>query len=379
MSHATAMARITTMLNLSGTDLSLITGATKTAPNRPINSTSYQSEQRSDQGRSTGFGQSSTPPVTPPGGPPEGQSNEQSPQEPQRQSAGPLGGQSPQELTGRPPQVTAPQQAVQTPYRTDRVMKGQPPIIFNGERSKGNQFVAEFQNWQRINKRAMDNPFQRTALYLSYIRGPEVDDWVKRRHNQLQRTVLGDPTNGIPPAHRPTGERLWRNLRADFREAYQDTAAEGRAVGLRLRKLRNIENRINEHTDHFKVLETEWSQLDKKPQNLLDIERRIDECIKHFKVLRIEWSRLVKTCLFCNKQGHNKGDCRKLKVLQERGGSPLPQKDEIQTTTIKETKEEKEVPPAYDPDSLMAQINEMKLEDRDSFLDRLLVNDTEDF
>src|SRR6266850_8442347 len=37
-SHATAMARITTMLNPSGTDLSLITDATKTASNRPISS-----------------------------------------------------------------------------------------------------------------------------------------------------------------------------------------------------------------------------------------------------------------------------------------------------------------------------------------------------
>jgi len=92
---------------------------------------------------------------------------------------------------------------------------------------------------------------------------------------------LGDPTNGIPPAHHPTGETLWRNLRADFREAYQDTAAENEAVYLRLSKLCNIENRINEYTDHFKVLETEWSKLDKKPRNLLNIERRIDKCIKH--------------------------------------------------------------------------------------------------
>ena len=77
MSHATAMARIATMLNPSGTDLSSTTGATKTAPNRPISSTSYQSAQRSDQGGSTGFGQPLTP-MTPLEGPPEGQSSERS-------------------------------------------------------------------------------------------------------------------------------------------------------------------------------------------------------------------------------------------------------------------------------------------------------------
>ena len=159
----------------------------------------------------------------------------------------------------------------------------------------------------------MDNPFQQITLYLLFIRGPKVDDWVEGRHNQLQRTVLGDPTNGIPPAHCPMGETLRKNLRADFREAYQDTAAENRAVYLQLRKLRNIENRIDEYTNHFKVLETKWSQLDKNPQNLLNIKRRIDKCIKHFEVLRVEWSRLVKACLFCNRQGHHKRDCRNSK------------------------------------------------------------------
>jgi len=130
MSHATAMARIATMLKSSRTNLSSTTGVTKTAPNQPISSTSYQSTQRSNQGGSTGFGQPLTP-VTPPEGPPEGQLSEQ----------------SPQGSPGRPAQVAAPQQAVQTPHGTDGTMKGQPPIIFDGERSKGSQFMAEFQNW----------------------------------------------------------------------------------------------------------------------------------------------------------------------------------------------------------------------------------------
>jgi len=45
MNHATAMARIATMLNPSGTDLSLTTGATKTAPNQPISSYWIQSTE----------------------------------------------------------------------------------------------------------------------------------------------------------------------------------------------------------------------------------------------------------------------------------------------------------------------------------------------
>src|SRR6267142_2324774 len=162
MSHATTMARIATILNLSGTDLSSTIGA-----------------QRSDQGGSTGFGQPLTS-GTPPEGPPEGQSSERSLQRPQRQPAGPPGGQPPQGPPGGPPggppQAAAPQQAVQAPHGTDGAKKGQPPTSFDGERSKTNQLITEFQLWWMINSGAevMNNPFQQITLCLLFIRGPKV-------------------------------------------------------------------------------------------------------------------------------------------------------------------------------------------------------------
>src|SRR6267142_4876422 len=228
MSHATAMARIATMLNPSGTDLSSTTGATETAPNRSISNTSYQSAQRNDQRGSTGFGQ--------PVGPLSGQ--------------GPPGGPP-----GGPPQAAALQQAVQAPHGTNGAMKGQPPTIFDGERLKTNQFMTEFQLWWMINNGAevMNNPFQRIALCLSFIRGPKVDNWVEEKINQLRCAVLGDPANGIPPTHHPTDEALWNNFGADFRAAYQDTAAEENAYA-QLKDLYMIEDRIDEYITHFEVL-----------------------------------------------------------------------------------------------------------------------------
>src|SRR6266850_1204120 len=88
------------------------------------------------------------PPATPLGGPPGGQPLFG----PQRQPAGPLGGQPPQGPPGGPPggplggppQAAAPQQAVQVPHGTDGAMEGQSPTIFDGERSKTNQFMTEF-------------------------------------------------------------------------------------------------------------------------------------------------------------------------------------------------------------------------------------------
>src|SRR6267142_38309 len=63
----------------------------------------------------------------------------------------------------------------------------------------------------------MDNPFQQITLYLLFIRGPKVDDWVEGRHNQLQRTVLGDPTNGIPPALVAERDRRLQLVRDELR------------------------------------------------------------------------------------------------------------------------------------------------------------------
>src|SRR6267142_1391571 len=123
------------------------------------------------------------PPATPSGGPPGGQP----PFGPQGQPAGPPGGQPPQGLPGGPPQAAAPQQAAQAPHGTNGAMKGQPPTIFDGERLKTNQFMTEFQLWWMINNGAevMNNPFQRIALCLSFIRGPKVDNWVEEKINQL--------------------------------------------------------------------------------------------------------------------------------------------------------------------------------------------------
>jgi len=126
--------------------------------------------------------------------------------------------------------------------------------------------MTEFQLWWMINSGAevMNNPFQRIALCLSFIRGPKVDNWVEEKINQLQRMVLGDPANGILPAHRPTDEALWNDFGADFRTAYQDTTAEENAYA-QLKDLYMIEDRIDEYIAHFEVLlvKAGWSHQDK--------------------------------------------------------------------------------------------------------------------
>ena len=109
---------------------------------------------------------------------------------------------------------------------------------------------------------AMINPFQQIALCLSFIRGEQVDNWVKEMINQLQRAVPGNPVTRIPPTHLPTDEALWNDFGADFRQAYQDTAAEENAYA-DLKNLHMTEDRIDEHIAHFKVLlvKAGWNML----------------------------------------------------------------------------------------------------------------------
>jgi hypothetical protein len=64
------------------------------------------------------------------------------------------------------------------------------------------------------------------------------------------------------------------------------------------------------------------------------------------------------------------------------GKGETSQKTKAWATTIEEDKEEKETkegPLAYNPESLMVHIKNMKIEDCDNFLDCLLVQDTEGF
>ena len=136
-------------------------------------------------------------------------------------------------------------------------MKGAPPEIFNGDRSQTANFMLQFQIWWMVNNRAeaMINPFQRIALCLSFIRGKRVDKWVEEKINQLQRAVVGDPTATppIPPTHLDTDEGLWNAFGADFRLAFQDTAAEENAYAA-LKVLTMKDDQIDEYIAHFEVL-----------------------------------------------------------------------------------------------------------------------------
>jgi len=64
-------------------------------------------------------------------------------------------------------------------------------------------------------------PYQRAMTFLSYIRGPLVDDWVDEQAQWLMDQVQ----TGV--VHEE--ENLWRTIEVRFRQAYTDTAEKAKA------------------------------------------------------------------------------------------------------------------------------------------------------
>jgi len=139
----------------------------------------------------------------------------------------------------------------------NRVLRGHPPEIFDGQQKNTQKFVKEFTLWKMCNLRneAMTNPFQRIMLALSYIKGPCVDNWVAKTSDDMVRKVFGDP-QAIPPIqpiYADNNENLWNEFVNDFAQAFVDTAAAEQAYA-DLSKLEMKGDKIDKYITMFEHL-----------------------------------------------------------------------------------------------------------------------------
>ena len=107
----------------------------------------------------------------------------------------------------------------------DEGLRGHPPEIFDGDRTKAKKFMKEFTLWKlcNLNNEALSIPFSRVALCLSYIKGPNVDDWVSATTDDVYEKVHGRA--GRPATHQLDDEDLWNEFAQEFVNAFADTAA----------------------------------------------------------------------------------------------------------------------------------------------------------
>ena len=123
-------------------------------------------------------------------------------------------------MSASAPPITA-QATITTPADNKTNLRGKQPPTFDGTRSKADNFWRAFKIYRILNKETntIKNPFHRTALAISFITGPNVDDWAENQLDQLEEKM--SPTN--PNQYADTDERLWTEFETAFQAAYQDT------------------------------------------------------------------------------------------------------------------------------------------------------------
>jgi hypothetical protein len=165
----------------------------------------------------------------PGGGPPQGGP----PGGPFRPPGGPFGPPGGGPPGGGPPVPIPPAPAMGG--RSDKLV-GNTPLIFKGERSRAEEFITQWQLYEGVNitNDLMRNAYQRAMLFLTYIQGPIVNEWVKGVNAWLRGQIINQ-------RWAPTDERLWIEVFDSFNRQFanvmeQEDAQAALAKGLQLEK-----------------------------------------------------------------------------------------------------------------------------------------------
>jgi hypothetical protein len=111
---------------------------------------------------------------------------------------------------GPPAPVPLPPALIVPGGRGDKLV-GNPPLIFKGDRDKAEEFITQWQLYEGVNitNDLMRNAYQRAMLFLTYIQGPLVNEWVKGVNAWLRGQV-------IRQRWLTTDERLWDEVQDSF-------------------------------------------------------------------------------------------------------------------------------------------------------------------
>jgi len=93
-------------------------------------------------------------------------------------------------------------------------LKGNPPPIFNGDRSTTRRFINNFDLWKALNQQndTMRKPFSRVVTLLTYMDGTQVDAWKEEQMQKLQEAM--------DDRAQETDEDLWDSFMERFKSAF---------------------------------------------------------------------------------------------------------------------------------------------------------------
>ena len=118
-------------------------------------------------------------------------------------------------------QPVAMQATITTPVDDKSSLQGKQPPVFDGTRSKADNFWRAFKIYRILNKETntIKNPSHRATLAISFIAGPNVNDWAEHQLDQLEEKMSLVNSN----RYTETDEQLWMEFEMAFQAAYQDT------------------------------------------------------------------------------------------------------------------------------------------------------------
>ena len=115
-------------------------------------------------------------------------------------------------------------QAAAAPPRTEP-LKGMIPQIFEGNRKDAERFMQQFGAYRFLNRHnsTFTNKAEMVAYALTFIKGPQVNDWAYDMADQLSIKVEGNPVTGDPPTHAEGDQALWDWFAQSFRDTFTDS------------------------------------------------------------------------------------------------------------------------------------------------------------
>jgi hypothetical protein len=124
---------------------------------------------------------------------------------------------------------------------------GRKPEVFDGTRSKTEGFLQEWNIYYGLNWGAdvITTPFTRAMLFLSFIKGPNTQEWVT-----AQIEWLGDQLAGGAQVH---NEYLWQTIIDRFKDAFTDTMSVEKAKQA-IKEIRMKDGDLDGYIAKFKQL-----------------------------------------------------------------------------------------------------------------------------
>ena len=116
-------------------------------------------------------------------------------------------------------------------------MRGVPPTMFDGTRSKAEDFWGQFRQFKMVNRshEAMKVPYDRILTALTYMHGPLINDWVDQQEKKLDSRLDTSQPNWVLK----TNKILWTEFETAFLVAWTDTSKKQNAFDQLMRLTMN--------------------------------------------------------------------------------------------------------------------------------------------